>query len=565
MNRTLQSARALALFAGGLAGGMGAWSAQAQSLSTTFTSNNGLAGNTFDLTPTWPATVTGWATNLTNVGTINTITAYTRAGTAAGFAGTAAGWTVRGRDAGVISLGQDIRTPVRYCGLELRPGKTTGVYWDLSTFVFGGTALRYTNGVPTAYANGELALISRDGASSPAFISVVADRIWNGTVTTVPTASAIQNATFFAGGNGNAGVTFNVMPERDVTLTSLGVNLDPGTYAVSVYYRAGQAQGFENTASAWTLIGTDPNVVSVAAGAATRVNVGGVTLRRGQVYGFYVDANVPQVAVRYTDGIATFQGKDVRIASNAGHGTGFTGINPNRIFNGSLETVPTATIRRLATTMAGGNQQDGVMFDIVSTRAIDVTGFDVNIIGAIDAAQPFQVFYRVGSSVGAESSSLGWIFAGSDTDVRCNGIGNATPIQFGRVSLSAGQTYGFFITGTVAAAASPIVEYTSGTNSYSDGTVTLTSNCGKQLPTFTGSTFFPRTFNGRLKYTLSDCYANCDGSTTAPVLGAADFGCFLAKYRAGDAYANCDLSTVSPVLGAADFSCFLASYRAGCP
>lgn len=60
------------------------------------------------------------------------------------------------------------------------------------------------------------------------------------------------------------------------------------------------------------------------------------------------------------------------------------------------------------------------------------------------------------------------------------------------------------------------------------------------------------------------CAANCDGSTTLPLLGAADFSCFLSKYRAGDLYANCDGSTASPVLGAADFSCFLNRYRAGC-
>lgn len=60
------------------------------------------------------------------------------------------------------------------------------------------------------------------------------------------------------------------------------------------------------------------------------------------------------------------------------------------------------------------------------------------------------------------------------------------------------------------------------------------------------------------------CYANCDGSATSPVLGAADFSCYLAKYRAGDCYANCDGSTGSPALGASDFSCFLARYRAGC-
>jgi len=61
------------------------------------------------------------------------------------------------------------------------------------------------------------------------------------------------------------------------------------------------------------------------------------------------------------------------------------------------------------------------------------------------------------------------------------------------------------------------------------------------------------------------CYANCDGSTGAPLLTAADFTCFLNKFRASDAYANCDGSTGSPALTAADFTCFLSAFRAGCP
>ncbi|MEX2219848.1 MAG: hypothetical protein WD749_13940 [Phycisphaerales bacterium] len=61
------------------------------------------------------------------------------------------------------------------------------------------------------------------------------------------------------------------------------------------------------------------------------------------------------------------------------------------------------------------------------------------------------------------------------------------------------------------------------------------------------------------------CYANCDNSTTPPVLNVADFGCFLTRYAAGEAYANCDESTQPPVLNVADFGCFLTKYAAGCP
>jgi len=60
------------------------------------------------------------------------------------------------------------------------------------------------------------------------------------------------------------------------------------------------------------------------------------------------------------------------------------------------------------------------------------------------------------------------------------------------------------------------------------------------------------------------CYANCDGSTTSPILNVLDFSCFLNRFAAGDSYANCDGSTTPPVLNVLDFSCFLNQFAAGC-
>jgi hypothetical protein len=88
---------------------------------------------------------------------------------------------------------------------------------------------------------------------------------------------------------------------------------------------------------------------------------------------------------------------------------------------------------------------------------------------------------------------------------------------------------------------------------------------------FVGSTFsspteqLPSNFYVDDVAIVSACYANCDGSTTSPVLTAADFTCFLTAFRNGDSYANCDGSTTSPTLTAADFTCFLAAFRVGCP
>jgi len=56
-------------------------------------------------------------------------------------------------------------------------------------------------------------------------------------------------------------------------------------------------------------------------------------------------------------------------------------------------------------------------------------------------------------------------------------------------------------------------------------------------------------------------YANCDGSTTFPVINAVDFICFLNHASLGSAYANCDGSTGTPRITANDFVCFLNAFN----
>jgi hypothetical protein len=63
----------------------------------------------------------------------------------------------------------------------------------------------------------------------------------------------------------------------------------------------------------------------------------------------------------------------------------------------------------------------------------------------------------------------------------------------------------------------------------------------------------------------SACYANCDGSTLAPILNVNDFICFNNKFAAGDPGANCDGSTTPPALNVNDFVCFNNQFAVGCP
>ena len=70
------------------------------------------------------------------------------------------------------------------------------------------------------------------------------------------------------------------------------------------------------------------------------------------------------------------------------------------------------------------------------------------------------------------------------------------------------------------------------------------------------------------------CYANCDGSVTAPAVNTGDFTCFLQRYSAAVLlpaaqqqadYANCDGSANFPQVNTGDFTCFLQKYAAGGP
>jgi hypothetical protein len=62
-----------------------------------------------------------------------------------------------------------------------------------------------------------------------------------------------------------------------------------------------------------------------------------------------------------------------------------------------------------------------------------------------------------------------------------------------------------------------------------------------------------------------ECYANCDGSTTSPILNVNDFICFLNEFAAGHLYANCDQSNPPPILNVNDFVCFQVRFAQGCP
>lgn len=152
------------------------------SLTTVFASNNGFAGNTFDVTVIGqnPVTITGFDVNLESVGTTETITLYTRVGTAVGHENTEADWTLAGADAAVMANGIDVPSHVDIGGVVLEPGVIYGFYIDFTSY--DGSVMGYTNGGPTVFSDSDLQITTNTGQAAPPFTGSFFPRVVNTTL-----------------------------------------------------------------------------------------------------------------------------------------------------------------------------------------------------------------------------------------------------------------------------------------------------------------------------------------------------------------------------------------------
>jgi len=150
------------------------------------------------------------------------------------------------------------------------------------------------------------------------------------------------------------------------------------------------------------------------------------------------------------------------------------------------------------TTLAGGNSQNGAMFDVVASQPLNITGFTLNLEGS--TAANFEVLYKTGTLVGFETNAAAWTSIATFTNI---------PIGAGRylelpsaLSLVAGQTVAFYITSTNGQS----VVYSNGT---SLGAVAATGFGlqvleGKGVAYPFGLNFSPRVLNSIVHYNVNN-------------------------------------------------------------
>ena len=154
------------------------------SLTTLFASNNGFAGNMFDITPTVDLSITAMDINIDQLGIATTMDVWYMTGSSIGNETNAALWTLIGTYTGT-SAGANLPTFMDMAGngVTFLGGTTYGIFMDVTSYP--ATRVGYTNGPAggNVYSNADLSLLTSTGRGSGGFGgSVFSVREWNGTL-----------------------------------------------------------------------------------------------------------------------------------------------------------------------------------------------------------------------------------------------------------------------------------------------------------------------------------------------------------------------------------------------
>jgi len=156
----------------------------------------------------------------------------------------------------------------------------------------------------------------------------------------VPLSAASQSlTTLYSAGNNQSGNMFDLQATKAIKITSFDLHMSNAgsTNTVSVYWRAGSANGAESSSAGWNRLGT-ATVVSRGQGVATPLPIGGLVLQAGQTYGIYIINENGPAYLLYTDGSNVFSNGDLALTTWFGKGLPlFTGptFSP-RQWNGTV-------------------------------------------------------------------------------------------------------------------------------------------------------------------------------------------------------------------------------------
>jgi hypothetical protein len=308
-------------------------------------------------------------------------------------------------------------------------------------------------------------------------------------------------STTFVGGNGNDGSIFTLKAKQDIIIQNLEGNIN-GSGTMKIYFHIGPYAGFENNPLAWTLIDS-AFTTSAGANVPTLIPIPlNMEVDSGQLVSFYVTGNLSGADVNYTDGTsegAIFSSNaDLEIYEGQGMSYPFGGNFTPRIWNGRVNYCPNINYcDELTTTYAGGNGNDGVLFEVTSLQDAVIRTFDVSLA---DTGYVY-IYYKSGTYAGATTNPGAWTLADSVL-VGSAGLNVPTEIPIDlNLYMPQGQLYSFLITGNGLDGQS--VNYSNGiaigAPFVSDNSLQIREGEGFQAP-WVGGNALPRVFNGTIHY-----------------------------------------------------------------
>jgi len=158
----------------------------------------------------------------------------------------------------------------------------------------------------------------------------------------------------------------------------------------------------------------------------------------------------------------------------------------------------------ITTTFAGGNGSFGNMFDVLTLGpALTVTGLTIHKRNTATAM--LEVYTRSGTYVGFENSAATWVLVSSTSVTGAagsngqNSHGVGTFVDVTDFTLAPSSITGLYVTFTTGdGSGDNKMNYTNGSNVFSNADLQLTLGIGKKYPF--GDTGSPRSWNGTIHY-----------------------------------------------------------------
>lgn len=301
--------------------------------------------------------------------------------------------------------------------------------------------------------------------------------------------------------NGNDGVMFKIRAKKPIIINTFSLlnPVAPGADDFEIYTKTGDYVGFETTPASWNLIfSTNATPVNDTITFATSLSL---FMNVNETRSFYIRglANGVDYLNGTTEGAIFSQNSELEFYEGKGIGGLFGTTNTPRVFSGIIHYCEATEFLcdTLGTQLTSSNSNNGIFFDIdAKTQDIEIDNFFLDFLMT---KSNVKVYTRNGTSVGNESSPIGWTLV-SSTDHVYPSDGSAAVAPVLSIEIPAGTTKGIHIVVN-----NGFMQYTDGTTigeiAKENNFMIIRTGTGADDPFVTNNQ--PRKIDGRVSYCVT--------------------------------------------------------------